>query len=100
MMQPNSTRFGGWLLNTADNKFGPAADFDGDGRAELLISSPWGLGILKMAGSTMSALMMRPNGTRFGGWLLNTADNNFGPAADFDGDGHAETLISKTNYNI
>jgi hypothetical protein len=94
MMQPNGTRFGGWLLNTGDNKFGPAADFDGDGHAELLISSPWGLGILKMAGNTMSAPMMQPNGTRFGGWLLNTADNNFGPASDFDGDGHAELFIS------
>ena len=36
--------------------------------------------------------MMQPNGTRFGGWLLNTADNNLGLAADYDGDGHAELL--------
>ena len=35
----------------------------------------------------MAALMMQPNGTRFGNWLLNTADNQFGPAADFEGDG-------------
>ena len=26
----------------------------------------------------MAAPMMAPNGTRFGGWLLNTADNQFG----------------------
>jgi hypothetical protein len=26
----------------------------------------------------MSAPTMQPNGTRFGGWLLNTADNDFG----------------------
>jgi len=25
----------------------------------------------------MAAPMMAPNGTRFGGWLLNTADNEF-----------------------
>jgi acyl-CoA hydrolase len=78
MMQPNGTRFGGWLLNTADNRLGTAADFDGDGRAEVLVSSPWGLGILEQAGTTMSAPTMQPNGTRFGGWLLNTADNDFG----------------------
>lgn len=94
MMQPNGTRFGGWLLNTIDNSFGPAADYDGDGKAEILVTSPWGIGILKMSGATMTPLMMAPNGTRFGGWLLNTADNDFGPAADFDGDHHAELFIS------
>jgi hypothetical protein len=93
-MQPNGTRFGGWLLNTADNHFGPAADYDGDQHDEILVASPWGLGILKQAGNTMSAPMMQPNGTRFGGWLLNTADNSFGPVGDFDGDGHAEILVT------
>jgi hypothetical protein len=94
MMQPNGTRFGGWLLNTADNEFGPAADYDGDGRAEILVKSPWGIGLLKQSGATLSALMMQPNGTRFGGWLLNTADNHFGPAGDYDGDGQAELLVT------
>ncbi|MCX9073605.1 MAG: FG-GAP-like repeat-containing protein [Candidatus Methanoperedens sp.] len=94
MMAPNGTRFGGWLLNTADNRFSPVADFDGDGRAEILVTSPWGIGILKLAGSTLNAPMMAPNGTRFGGWLLNTADNNFGPTADFDGDGRADILVT------
>ncbi len=94
MMAPNGTRFGGWLLNTADNRFGLVADFDGDGHAEILITSPWGIGILKLSGGTFNALMMAPNGTRFGGWLLNTADNRFGLVADFDGDGHAEILIT------
>jgi hypothetical protein len=93
MMQPNGTRFGGWLLNTADNEFGPSGYYDGDGHAEILVSSPWGLGILKMSGATMTAPMMQPNGTRFGGWLLNTADNAFGPAIDFDGDGRPELFI-------
>ena len=50
MMQPNGTRFGGWLLNTADNHFGPAGDYDGDGKAEILVASPWGIGILKQVG--------------------------------------------------
>ena len=93
MMQPNGTRFGGWLLDTSNNNFGLAADYDQDHRAELLVSSPWGLGILKLAGNTMAAPMMQLNGTRFGDWLLNTADNKFGPAADYDGEGRAEVLV-------
>ncbi len=94
MMAPNGTRFGGWLLNTADNRFGPVGDFDGDGRDEIMVRSPWGIGLLKLAGSTLSPLMMAPNGTRFGGWLLNTADNRFGPVGDFDGDGRDEIIVS------
>ena len=94
MLAPNGTRFGGWLLNTADNRLGPAGDFDGDGKAEILITSPWGIGVLKLSGSTFTALMMAPNGTRFGGWLLNTGDNRFGPVGDVDGDGRAEILIT------
>ena len=73
MMAPNGTRFGGWLLNTADNRFDLMADFDGDGKIELFVSSPWGIGVLKLSGNALTAPMMAPNGTRFGGWLLNTA---------------------------
>ncbi|MFY9930621.1 MAG: hypothetical protein WAK82_21730, partial [Streptosporangiaceae bacterium] len=95
MMQPNGTRFGGWLLNTADNSCGPAADYDGDGTAELLVHSPWGLGILKVAGTTMTAPMMQPNGTRFGGWLLNTADNRFIASGRLAGKaGAADVLVT------
>ncbi|WP_207550265.1 MULTISPECIES: FG-GAP repeat domain-containing protein [Parafrankia] len=93
-MAPNGTRFGGWLLNTADNRFGPVGDFDGDGRDEILVTSPWGIGILKLSGSTLTVPMMAPNGTRFGGWLLNTADNHFATPADFDGDGRDEILVT------
>lgn len=94
MMAPNGTRFGEWLLNTADNSFGEAGDYDGDGRAEILVTSPWGIGILKLAGASLAAPMMHPNGTRFGNWNLNTTDNQFGPAADYDGDGRVELLVT------
>lgn len=94
MMAPNGTRFGGWLLNTADNRFGPVGDFDGDGKTEILITSPWGIGIFKLSGSTITVPMMAENGTRFGGWLLNTADNRFSPVGDVDGDGKDEILVS------
>ena len=94
MLQPNGTRFGGWLLDTFHNKIGPAADFDGDGKAELLLSSPWGIGIVKLSGNTLSCPMLQPNGTRFGGWLLNTADNHFGPATRYAGGAAAQILVT------
>jgi hypothetical protein len=99
MMAPNGTRFGGWLLNTADNHLHLAGDYDGDGNAEILVTSPWGIGILKLSGSTLTAPMMAPNGTRFGGWLLNTADNLLGLAADYEGAHHA-SLVATSPWGI
>jgi hypothetical protein len=77
MMAPNGTRFGEWLLNTADSRLGIAADYDG-GWVEILASSPWGIGVFKLSGATLISPTMTPNGTRFGGWLLNTLDNDLG----------------------
>jgi acyl-CoA hydrolase len=77
MMAPNGTRFGGWLLNTADNQIGIAGQYQAGRQAEILIASPWGIGILRLSGATLTSPMLQPNGTRFGGWLLNTADNRF-----------------------
>ncbi|MBV8034857.1 FG-GAP-like repeat-containing protein [Roseateles sp.] len=94
VMAPNGTRFGDWLLNTGDNRFGPIGDFDGDGRDEILVTSPWGVGVLKLAGSGFTSILMAANGTRFGGWLLNTADNRFSAVGDLDGDRHDELMVT------
>jgi hypothetical protein len=75
MMAPNGTRFGGWLLNTGDNQFRRFSRLLGGGQSDVLVESPWGIGILRLNGASFDAPMMAPNGTRFGGWLLNTADN-------------------------
>ena len=78
-MVANGTFIGGWNLNTADNQFlGLIADYDGDGAAEIFVSSAWGIGVLKLSGGALTAPVVQPNGTRFGGWLLNTADNDLG----------------------
>jgi hypothetical protein len=107
LVVPNGVRFAGpagqsWLLNTADDEFGPAGDFNGDGHVELLVVSPWGIGVAQYHGggaNNITMLAMAPNGTRIAGpggqsWLLNTSDNRFGPVGDYDGDGHAEVLVT------
>ncbi|MFC4785588.1 FG-GAP-like repeat-containing protein [Nocardioides sp. MAHUQ-72] len=92
-LQPNGTRFDGWLLNTADNRLGPVGDFDGDGRDEWLAISPWGIGVLEQKGNTFACLGLQPNGTNLGGWVLDTSVDRFGPVGDFDGDGRDEFLV-------
>ena len=77
MLAPNGTRFGGWLLNTADNKFKVRRNISGSRRGEIMVESPWGIGLMRLQGSTLQVPFMTPNGTRLGGWLLNTKDNLF-----------------------
>ena len=75
-------------------------DFDGDGKAEIPVSSPWGVGLLKLSGATLTSPIMAPNGTRFGGWLLNTADNRFDLIGDFDGDGKTDVAVYRPSTGI
>ncbi len=66
---------------------GRRTDLDGNGTSDVMVHSPWGLGYLALTPGGMTAPAMAANGTRFGGWLLNTADNQPGPVADVNGDG-------------
>jgi hypothetical protein len=82
----NGDHLGEWWLNLADNNFGPAGYFDGSNRAEILVTSPWGIGILKLNSSNiLEPIVMRGN-ENIGDWLLNTAANQFGPVGNFGGD--------------
>jgi hypothetical protein len=94
LLQPNGTFLGQWNLNAQDNAFVAAGDFDGDGQAEILVTSAWGIGVLKRSGNTLDAPVVQPNGVRFGSWLLETSANQFGPVGHYDGDGRDEILVT------
>jgi hypothetical protein len=93
MSKPSGTRFGGWNFNSRDNVIRGVGDFNGDGKDDLILTSPWGVGILTLSGSTFNALMMKPNGTWFGGWNFNSTADRMGPIGDFDGDGREDFVI-------
>ena len=91
---PNGARLGEWTLDTRTDRIGPAADLDGDGRPELLVTSPAGLGILKLSAGALTTIAFATNGAQLGAWPLHTARNHICGVADFDADGRAELLVT------
>lgn len=88
----SGTRLGDWVWDSTADRIVGVGDFDGDGHDEILVVSDWGLGIVSLA--TGRSLVAVANGTRCGGWLLDTAKNTLRLVADVDGDGRAEIVIS------
>jgi len=94
MMAPSGARFGGWNFNATGDTIRAIDDFNGDGKADLVITSAWGIGVLTRSGATLTPLMAAPGGTQFGGWNFNATGDLIRGAGDFDGDGKADLLIT------
>ena len=90
----DGSRIGDLTLDVDGDNFPAIADFDGLGRAGIFVSSRWGIGILKYDAGKLIALATAANATRLGQWVLNSEANVFGPAADYDGDGVSEILVT------
>jgi hypothetical protein len=89
----NGTKFGDRVFDARSDRIGPAADVNGDGKAELLVTGPSGIGLLAVQGDAFVPITGAPDGARCGGWIFNCTENSFGPTGDFDGDGKTEILV-------
>ena len=85
-------RYGGWLFNRADNTVQSFGDFDGDGIAEIFISSPWGIGILKLIGTRLTHVGMHINGTNLNGYIVNNK-HAFKAIGDYDANQVEEIVV-------
>jgi len=90
---------GGWRIGLSDSFY--AGDFNGDARGDVLVQSPWGIGILTQGGPDgLKTLALYPNGTVLDGHLLGSkatwrlGETTTQPViADFNHDGRADVLI-------
>jgi hypothetical protein len=95
--------FGQWLGGFYFNSsaaVGTTGDYNGDGRDDLLVSSPWQVAVITRAGaSSWTTLAAAYWGAQIGGsWVLMSGDG--GQIGDFDGDGAKEILLSRPSTGI
>ncbi len=91
-------QFGGWAGSWrlgAGDELRLVADFDGNGRQDLIVRSGWGVGVLSLSGSSLVAIAWAQHGTSAGGWWLTAADR-LEATGDFNGDGRADLVIRST----
>lgn len=94
VVQPAGAWFGTWRYNPADNVMEGIGDLNADGRAELVLSSPWGIAVLKVQGTALTTVLSRPKDTWFGAWRYDPGANTVIQVADFNGDGKDDLLLS------
>ncbi len=97
LSHPSGTWFGSWNFDSRSNSIRAVGDFDGDGRDDFAITSPWGLGILTRSGAgSFSTLVALPNGTRLrGGWVYDSSTTQvLGRSEDLTGDGRDDLLFT------
>jgi V8-like Glu-specific endopeptidase len=88
----NGQRYGDWTID-ANDQILMVRDFLREGRAEILVRSWWGLGLLQLGtDGQFRSVAMVPNGTRVGGWILASTDSIVG-GGDFQTNGRDGIII-------
>lgn len=91
-LKPFSSYLGSWYLRSSDT-YAAVADFDGDGRDELLIRGASGTGIIGASSTGWLFTQRRwPNNAWVGGWRLGALDT-VGGTGDFNGDGKDDFVV-------
>ena len=91
----NGTKWGNWTVATSTDIVQGLGDFDGDGNDDILIKSSANLGILSLNSTNSKvSLMVKPNGSLFGGWNYNGSTDVIRKVADLDSDSaHAADIL-------
>lgn len=93
--KPNGTRFKYWSYNSANDTIQGIADFNNDGKDDILITSSWGVGILTYSNGSFKTLVCKPFGTRFGGWYYGK-DDTLGHFGDFNNNGKTDIVVQSS----
>ena len=72
---PNGAWIDGWNFDARANAIRGIGDVDGDGRDELVVTSDWGIGLLKYNGVHFTTMLSAPRDTWFGGWRYDATVN-------------------------
>lgn len=89
----NSAGSAGWLLDAKTNLIGGIGDVNFSGTNDILVQSRWGIGLIKVNGSSFEALALSPNGSMFGNWKYDVISDRVIGAGRFDGSYSSSLLI-------
>ena len=82
------------MFNAKDDRIEGIGDFDGDGRADILIRSGWGIAALTLSGSTFDTLAIGHNEQMLGQWRLNSSNDVIEGIGDINGNKRADIVVT------
>ncbi|MEM9191050.1 MAG: FAD-binding protein [Myxococcota bacterium] len=91
----NLVRVDGWVVDTPNNTIMRTGDLTGDGRADFLVRSPWGIGVMSIDPSNnFRCPTLHAHGSLLGAWDLESSDVIAGVGM-FTGGEQNELLVMK-----